>query len=48
MWDLVPYDIDNVRTRYYGENRAKGYATGIEFRLFGDLVKDAESWVSME
>jgi len=47
MWDLVPYDIDNVRTRYYGENRAKGYATGIEFRLFGDLVKDAESWVSM-
>jgi hypothetical protein len=47
MWDLVPYDIDNVRTRYFGENRAKGYATGIEFRLFGDLVKDAESWVSM-
>ena len=47
MWDLVPYDIDNVRTRYYGENSAKGYATGIEFRLFGDLVKDAESWISM-
>ena len=47
MWDLVPYDIDNVRTRYFGENRAKGYATGIELRLFGDLVKDAESWISM-
>jgi len=47
MWDVVPYDIDNVRIRYYGENRAKAYAAGIEFRLFGELVKDAESWVSL-
>ena len=47
MWDVVPYDIDNVRIRYFGENRAKAYATGIEFRLFGELVKDAESWVSL-
>lgn len=47
MWDVVPYDIDNVRLRYFGENSAKAYATGIEFRLFGELVKDAESWVSL-
>ena len=47
MWDVVPYDIDNVRIRYYGENRAKAYAAGVEFRLFGELVKDAESWVSL-
>jgi hypothetical protein len=43
----VPYDIDNVRIRYYGENNAKAYATGLEARLFGELVKDAESWVSL-
>ena len=46
MSNVVPYDIDNVRVRYLGENAAKAYATGIEVRLFGELVKDAESWVS--
>jgi hypothetical protein len=46
MTDIVPYDIDNVRIRYFGENNAKAYATGFETRLFGDLVKDAESWIS--
>ncbi|HEV3250541.1 MAG TPA: TonB-dependent receptor, partial [Puia sp.] len=44
--DVVPYDIDNVRIRYFGENSAKAYAAGIEMRLFGELVKDAESWIS--
>ena len=47
MTKVVPYDIDNVRLRYFGENKAKAYATGIEFRLFGELVKDAESWISL-
>jgi CarboxypepD_reg-like domain/TonB-dependent Receptor Plug Domain len=46
MTDVVPYDIDNVRIRYFGENSAKAYAAGIEMRLFGELVKDAESWIS--
>jgi hypothetical protein len=46
LWDVVPYDIDNVRLRYFGENNAKAYATGLELRLFGELVKDAESWIS--
>jgi hypothetical protein len=47
MTNVVPYDIDNVRIRYYGENSAKAYATGLELRLFGELVKDAESWISI-
>jgi len=47
MTDVVPYDIENVRIRYYGENSAKAYATGLELRLFGELVKDAESWISL-
>ena len=45
--DVVPYDIDNVRIRYFGENNAKAYAYGVEGRLFGELVKDAESWISI-
>lgn len=47
MWNVVPYDIDNVRIRYSGKNEAKAYATGIEVRLFSELVKDAESWISL-
>jgi hypothetical protein len=47
MTDVVPYDIDNVKIRYLGSNNAKAYATGVEFRLFGELVKDAESWLSV-
>ena len=47
MTNVVPYDIDNVRLRYFGENSAKAYAAGAEVRLFGELVKDAESWVSI-
>ncbi len=47
MHDVVPYDIDNVRLRYFGENIAKAYAAGMEVRLFGELVKDAESWISL-
>ncbi len=47
MWNVVPYDIDNLRLRYFGENIAKAYAYGIEGRLYGELVKDAQSWLSI-
>jgi hypothetical protein len=47
MTNVVPYDIDNVRLRYFGENNAKAYAAGIEMRLHGELVQDAESWISI-
>lgn len=35
---MVSYEIDNVRIRYYGENDAKGYVTGIDMRLNGEFV----------
>ncbi len=47
MSHVVPYDIDNVRLRYFGENNAKAYAYGLEMRLTGELVKDVESWLSI-
>jgi hypothetical protein len=47
MWNVVPYDIDNVRLRYFGENNAKAYAAGLEMRLHGEFVPDAESWFSL-
>lgn len=45
--DVDVYDVDNVKIRYFGNNNAKAYATGFEARLFGELVKDAESWLSI-
>jgi hypothetical protein len=47
LWDLVSYEVDNVRIRYAGENNATGYLTGIDLRLNGELVPGAESWVNL-
>lgn len=43
---LIPYYIDNVRTRYSGKNNATGYAYGIDTRLFGEFVPGVDSWIS--
>ncbi|MHC1775197.1 MAG: carboxypeptidase-like regulatory domain-containing protein [Lentimicrobium sp.] len=45
--NLVPYDIDNVRIRYFATNSAKGYAAGIDLKVNGEFVKGVESWASM-
>ncbi len=45
--DAVAFDVDNVRVRYFGENNAKAWAAGLETRLYAELVKDAESWISL-
>lgn len=47
LTDIVPYEYDNVRIRYFGTNDAVGYVAGGELRLFGDLVKGATSWISL-
>ncbi len=47
MWDLIPYDVEDVRIRYYGKNMSKGYATGVDVRLNGEFVKGAESWINI-
>lgn len=45
--DLIPYEVDNVRIRYYANNKAHGYATGIDMKVNGEFVKGIESWASM-
>ncbi len=45
--NLIPYEVDNLKIRYYGTNDAHGYATGIDFRVNGEFVKGAESWASL-
>ncbi|SEA02746.1 TonB-dependent Receptor Plug Domain [Arachidicoccus rhizosphaerae] len=47
LYDVIPYDIDNVRIQYYGQNNAKAYVFGWESRLFTQFVKGADSWLSL-
>ncbi len=44
--NLIPYNVDNVRIVYYGENCARGYATGLDLKLFGEFVPGTDSWVT--
>lgn len=45
--NVVPYDMDNVRLRYYAHNNARAYAAGMDFRVSGEFIKGAESWFSL-
>lgn len=47
MYDIIPYDIDNVRLRYYAENSGTAFAHGADFRINGEFVKGAQSWFSL-
>ncbi|MCB2409962.1 TonB-dependent receptor [Hymenobacter lucidus] len=47
LTDVIPYDIDNVRLRYFAKNNAKAYAAGLDTRVSGEFVKGVESWFSM-
>ncbi len=47
MWDLVSYDLENVRIRYSGLNDSKAYAIGWDNRIYGEFVPGAESWVNI-
>ncbi len=44
--NLIPYNINNVRLTYYGENCASGYATGLDMKLFGEFIPGTDSWLT--
>lgn len=47
MDDLIPYEVDNVRIRYYGTNNAKGFATGLDTKLSGQFIEGVDSWMGV-
>lgn len=47
LTDMVSYEIDNVRIRYAGENNSDGYIMGFDFRINGEFVPGAESWINL-
>ena len=45
--DIIPYEIENVRVNYYGENLASGYARGIDLKINGEFVEGIQSYASL-
>ena len=45
--NVIPYDIDNVRLRYFAENNADAFAYGFDFRLNGEFIRGSQSWFSL-
>ena len=42
---IIPYEVENVRQRYYAVNNSSGYATGIDLMLNGEFIDGIESWM---
>ncbi len=47
LTNVIPYDMDNVRLRYYANNEAVAYAVGADFRVSGEFIKGTESWFNL-
>ncbi|MBQ8969500.1 MAG: TonB-dependent receptor [Bacteroidaceae bacterium] len=44
---INPYNVDNVKIVYYGQNIAKGFVAGIDLKVYGEFVKGTDSWISL-
>ena len=42
----IPYNIQNVKVTYYGENLASGYTAGLDLKLYGEFVPGTDSWLT--
>jgi hypothetical protein len=47
IWDVNTYQYNNVLIRYAAKNNVVAYARGIDFRIQGEFVKNAESWINI-
>jgi len=44
--NLIPYNVQNVKVTYYGENLCSGYAAGLDLKLYGEFVPGTDSWLT--
>lgn len=47
MDNLVPYNVQNMKVVYYGENKADGHAFGLDLKLYGEFVPGTDSWLTL-
>lgn len=46
MSNLIPYNVQNMKVTYYGENMCSGYAAGLDMKLYGEFVPGTDSWLT--
>jgi len=44
--NLIPYNVQNLKITYVGENLTSGYATGLDLKLYGEFVPGTDSWLT--
>lgn len=44
--NLIPYNVQNVKITYFGENLCSGYAAGVDLKLYGEFVPRTDSWLT--
>jgi hypothetical protein len=44
--NLIPYNVQNVKVTYYGQNLCSGYTVGLDLKLYGEFVPGTDSWLS--
>lgn len=47
LGNLVPYNINNLKVVYYGDNLGSGHAAGLDLKLFGEFVPGTDSWLAL-
>ena len=44
--NLIPYNVQNMKVTYYGENMCSGYSAGLDLKLYGEFVPGTDSWLT--
>lgn len=47
LYNVIPYEVQNVRLRYFPEQQIPGYAYGLDARISGEFIKGIDSWASV-
>lgn len=47
LTNLIPYEIDNLKIQYFPNQLAKGFATGLDLKIFGQFIAGADSWFTI-
>jgi len=47
LQNIIPFELNNVRVKYYANQRANGYVAGIDTKISGEFVPGVDSWFSL-
>ena len=44
--NIIPYNVQNLKITYYGQNMGSGHAAGLDLKLYGEFVPGIDSWLT--